>query len=250
MTSTLLRRLGPLESAVAEARRTRVLFDHHDGHIDFECLSFFDEGAGATAQIIADVFEAWHVTLDLDLALPLYAGLIADTGSFNYGKTTPHTHHVAARLLEAGVQPLEVHGLVEGSNDLEALRLAAQAMTTLAKDPLDPRVAHVTLALELWQAAGDDILDTIDLVNQTIGIEGVRAGALLIHSGPDTTRLSFRSKGSTSIVEVAKSFGGGGHRNAAGATVSGTPDSLRATVLDRLRAAVVAQHGPAPLLRG
>lgn len=239
-----LRRLGSLEPAVAGDGRTRVVFDHHDGHIDFECLSFFDENAAATAQIIADVFEAWNVPLDLDLAVPLYAGLIADSGSFNYGKTTSHTHAVAGRLLDAGVDPLEVHGIVEGSNDIGSLRLAAQAMTTLQKDVRDPRIAHLTLALALWSEAGDDILDTVDLVNQTIGIEGVRAGALLIHTGPNVTRLSLRSKGSTSIVEVAKSFGGGGHRNAAGATLAGAPDDVREQVLERLRASVLAQHGP------
>lgn len=239
-----LTRLGGLEAEVRRSTHPKVVFDHHDGAIEFEALAFVDTSAGATAQMICDLLEALRVPIDLDLAEPLYVGLVSDTGSFNYGKTTPHSHVVAARLLEAGVDPLRIHGLLEGSNSLSALKVAARVMLTLAIDPAEPRLAHATLPHDQWLEGREDALDVVDLVNQTIGLDGVQAGVLFIQVAPDTTRLSLRSKGSMSIVDVAKSFGGGGHVNAAGATIPGPPDANRDRVLSALREAVAAQLGP------
>jgi len=240
-----LKRLGSLEDAVRASTKEKVVFDHHDCAVDFEATVYVDEGAGATAQLIHEAFEALGVELDLDLALPLYVGLIADTGCFNYGKTTPRTHEIAARLLEAGVEPLKVHGLVQGNHSLDALRVAGRVTSELEVDSGDPRIAHATLPRELLERVGREALDTVPIVNQTIAIRGVQAGVLFIQGEGDEVRLSLRSKGGVSVLEVARSFGGGGHRNAAGASAAGSIESVREDVLARLREDLARQLGPA-----
>jgi phosphoesterase RecJ-like protein len=239
-----LERLGSLGPAVRDGRGPVVVLDHHDADAELAATCFVEPEAGATAQVVFDLLVGRGVTIDLDLALPLYVGLVADTGSFNYGKTTPHTHEVAASLLRAGVDPLWVHGELEGRRPLDAVRVAGKVMAELAVDPRDPRLAHATVGHELFRSVGADALESVDLVNHTVALDGVRAGVLLVEAEPAATRLSFRSKGATSIVEVARSFGGGGHRNAAGATVPGRADAVREEVLGRLREALAAQHGP------
>ena len=241
-----LDRLGSITLPARAWKGPRLVFDHHDGNVEFPAIQAVDRDAAATAQLVFEAFESWNVPIDLDLAAPLYVGLIADSGSFNYGKTTPRTHQIAARLLEAGVDPLAIHGQLEGSSPLAAVQVAGRVMAGLALDAHDRRIAHATLTHEQWLEAGADALDTVDLVNTTISLDGVHAGFLLIHVAPDTTRLSMRSKNRVDIVEVAKSFGGGGHTNAAGATLSGTPDAVRDEVLTRLRRHVATQLGPPP----
>ena len=238
-----LRRFAGLEPALREARGPLVVIDHHDSEVDFDCLAYIDEGAGSTSQLVQLLLESWGVELDRGLALPLYVAMVADTGSFNYGKTTPVTHLAAARLLEAGVDPLEVHGQLQGNHGLESLKAAGSAMARIERDALDPRIACLVLDEELIASAGPEGLEAHDLVNCTIAIRGVLAGVLLKPDGASTCRLSFRSKGSASVVEAARSFGGGGHRNAAGASLDLPPELARPRVLARLREELERQLG-------
>lgn len=240
-----LGRLGALEAAVRRSTQPVVVFDHHDGEIEFPAIAIVEETAGSTSQVICDAFEDWGVALTEDVAVPLYVAMVADTGSFNYGKTSPHTHRVAARLLEAGVKPLEVHGLLEGSKTPEAIRAGGQVLLSLTVDTAEPRVAHATMTLDQYRSGGSDALEMLDLVNQTIALQGVRAGVIFIEADAAVTRLSLRSKGSTSIVEVAKAFGGGGHTNAAGATIPRPLAVVRDEVLAKMRSEMAAQHGAA-----
>lgn len=238
-------RLGGVAAAVRASKRPLVVFDHHDGAMEVEAVAIVEEGAGATAQVVFDVLARWGAEITIDLAIPLYVAIVADTGSFNYGKTTPHTHDVAARLLRAGVDPLAIHGQLEGNRTLEAVRAGGEVLETLTVDPADARLAHATMTVAQYCGGGSDALEMLDLVNHTIALSGVLAGVLFIAAEPRLTRLSLRSKGDTSVVEVARAFGGGGHRNAAGATIQEPLEAVRDAVLSELRASLARQHGAA-----
>jgi len=240
-----LGRLGTLEAPLRASRAPKVVFDHHDGDADLDGLAFIDEGAGATGQVIFEVLEARHVHISVDLALPLYVALVADTGSFNYGKTSPRTHVIAAALLEAGVRPLEVHGMLEGTRSLAAVRALGEVVAGIQVDGEDSRIAHATLRHELLSTGGSEPLDAGDLVNYTIALDGVLAGVLFVQVEPRVTRLSFRSKAGVSVVETARALGGGGHMNAAGATVTAPLEEVRTRVLTHLRKSLGEQVGPA-----
>lgn len=240
-----LGRLGALEAAVRRSKPPVVVFDHHDGDIDFDALAFVDVTAGATGQVIFELLEAWGADITEDLALPLYVAIVADTGSFNYGKTSPRTHEIAGHLIAAGVKPLQVHGLLEGTKTLEAMHAGGEVLRTVTIDPEDARAAHAIMTVAQYSSGGADALEMLDLVNHTIALRGVLAGVLFVEAAPAVTRLSLRSKGDTSIVEVARAFGGGGHRNAAGATIHRPLREIQEQVLARIRQALVDQHGAA-----
>jgi phosphoesterase RecJ-like protein len=239
-------RLGALEAPVRANRQPMVVFDHHDAAIEFDALALVDVTAGATAEIVFRLLEARNAPLAPEVAFPLYVALVADTGSFNYGKTTAFSHRMAARLLEAGVSPPAVHSDIEGHRTLAAVRAAGAAVAGIHVDRLDPRIAHATLSLETWLATAPEHVESGDIVNHTLAVEGVLAGVLLLAVAPRTTRVSMRSRGAASVLEVAEAFGGGGHRNAAGATVAGSPDEVRENVLSKLRAELARQLGPRP----
>ena len=239
-----LRRFAHLETALRAATGPMVVIDHHDKDTDVEGLVYIDETAGSTSQLVQLLLEAWGVELDHELALPLYVAMVADTGSFNYGKTSPETHRAAARLLEAGVDPLDVHGRLEGNHALDSLKAAGEAVARIQRDEQDPRIAWLVLDEALIEAAGEEGFEALNLVNRTISIRGVLAGFLLKPHGDSESRLSLRSKGAVSIVETAKSFGGGGHRNAAGAAFQVPPAQALELLLPKLRAELARQLGP------
>ena len=77
-------------------------------------------------------------------------------------------------------------------------------------------------------------------VNYARGIEGVQVGVLFRESAPNTYKVSMRSKGEVDVAELTKSFGGGGHRNAAGCSLKGSLEEVKATIIKAVRAALAS----------
>jgi phosphoesterase RecJ-like protein len=127
----------------ADARRTgatldlhdyapRVLnCDHHATNDRFGDVVFVDPQAAASAEIAARIIELLGVTIDRELALALYVGLETDTGGFRYAATTPHSHRLAARLLDAGLDPGEISQQIYERQAVSGLRLLGAALESL-----------------------------------------------------------------------------------------------------------------------
>src|ERR1700684_219906 len=97
-------RLGILAGHASRADQL-IVVDHHASNTRFGTVNLIDPGAAATAMLVLDLIDAAGVELTRDIAFGLYAGLVADTGSFKYPATTPVVHQAAARLLGTGIEP-------------------------------------------------------------------------------------------------------------------------------------------------
>ena len=97
-------RLGILAGHASRADEL-IVVDHHASNTRFGTVNLIDPGAAATAMLVLDLIHAAGVELTRDIAFGLYAGLVADTGSFKYPSTSPMVHEVAARLLGTGIEP-------------------------------------------------------------------------------------------------------------------------------------------------
>ncbi|MDP4621113.1 MAG: DHH family phosphoesterase, partial [Thermoleophilia bacterium] len=80
--------------------------DHHHDNPLWGDLNLVDGGASSTAEMVVRLADALGVAIDGDIALPLYVGLVTDTGRFSYANTGPGAHLAAARLVDAGVETL------------------------------------------------------------------------------------------------------------------------------------------------
>ena len=97
-------RLGILAGHASRADQL-IVIDHHASNTRFGTVNLIDPAAAATAMLVLDLIDAAGVGLTRDIAFGLYAGLVADTGSFKYSATTPAVHQAAARLLGTGIEP-------------------------------------------------------------------------------------------------------------------------------------------------
>jgi len=223
-------RLGTLADRVAAAEHVLVI-DHHRTNPRFGTVNLCDDDAAATVVLVAELLDRLGVPLSLELAAPLYTGLVTDTGSFRYRATTPAVHRLAARLLATGLR----HDLIARALwDTSTLAYVQLLGRVCARAQLDPAVAR-GLGL-VWSCVGTDDLERAGLaVGDVEGvIDVVRTAreaevAVVLKQDGELWKVSTRSGGAVDVGAVCAALGGGGHRFAAGFTSElDEVDTLRA----------------------
>ena len=99
---------------------------------------------------------------------------------------------------------------------------------------LDGRLAHTFIRIQDFEETGAVASDTEDLVNLCLTIKGTQAAVILVEQTPDIYKVSFRSRCELDCSELAREFGGGGHKAAAGAGIEGSLEDCRNRLLDAM----------------
>jgi phosphoesterase RecJ-like protein len=223
-----------------------INIDHHPGNSAYGRINWFDARAAACGEMVFDLIRALGVPLTVEIATHIYLAILTDTGSFHYSNITPRTFDICREAIEAGVDPVLVARNVYDSNNMGRLKLFGAVLSAMQIDPTG-RIAIVYLDHEMARAAGGTYEDTEGLINLPLTVKEIHAVVFFKQLEGDQYRVSMRSKGDIDIGAVAKEFGGGGHKNAAGCTVSGPIEALQRTFLDKMEQAIngVAVGGPA-----
>ncbi len=226
------KRVRQMENIVATASVQKVVIDHHLEPQSFADLYVVDTDASSTGEILWRLIQHFgeeHFTKPV--AEALYTGILTDSGGFRHPRTDAELLCMAARLLEAGVDPTYVYEKVYNRGELNRARLLGRALA-------DMQVFHngwlcvMVVTQEMMRAAnaGDEV--TEGFVEHTLSISGVKAGVLVVEL-PDVVKMSFRSKDDIPANSFAETFGGGGHLNAAGArTHDYTTEQVVAKIVD------------------
>ncbi len=222
-----------------------INIDHHPGNTEYGQLNWFDASAAACGEMVFDLVEALGVPLTAEIATHVYLAILTDTGSFHYSNITPRTFEISKRCIEAGVDPVLVARNVYDSNNMGRLKLFGAVLSAMQLDDTG-RIAVVYLDHKMARDAGGTYEDTEGLINLPLTVKEIQAVVFFKQSEGDEYRVSMRSKGNIDIGAVAKQFGGGGHKNAAGCTVVGGIDTLQRTFIDRMTVAIDAQSAGTP----
>lgn len=231
-------RLGVLQ-ATAERAATFVAVDHHTSYTAFAGTHLVDVTAPATAVLALDLVDRLGVALDAEIATPVYAGLVTDTGSFKYSATTPATHEVAARLLATGLRHDLVSRRIYDDEPFGAVRLLGAALdrAVLEEQAVGGLGLVWTLVTVDDRAAFDLPLDSAERVIDTLRIATeAEVACVLKQDDAGDWRVSLRSKGRVDVSGVALALGGGGHRFAAGFTGRGEAGEVLRAVREALAA--------------
>ncbi len=210
-----------------------INIDHHPHSQLFGSVNFVDEEACATGALIHRVILAAGHPLSLDVALCLYTAILSDTGSFRYSNANPEAFAIASGMVKAGVSPWHVAGNLYESHPVERVKLLSRVLDTLIVSPCG-RFGSVAVTNEMFLATGAGPEHTDGLINYPRSIRGVEVALFFRQVENDLFKVSFRSKGHVDVGSLARELGGGGHHNAAGATVSGSMEQVRKIVFDRL----------------
>jgi phosphoesterase RecJ-like protein len=204
-----------------------INIDHHPGNAMYGALNWFDGSAAACGEMVYDVISAMGVPLDRDMATHVYLAILTDTGSFHYSNISPRTFDICRSTLEAGIDPVTIARTVFDSNNVGRLKLFGAVLSSIDVESTG-RLAVIYLDHEMARRTGGTYEDTEGLINLPLTVKEIQAVAFFKESDDGEFRVSMRSKGEIDVGQVAKSLGGGGHKNASGCTVRGPfPEARR-----------------------
>jgi phosphoesterase RecJ-like protein len=217
--------------------RFLINIDHHAGNRMYGDVNWFDESAAACAEMVFDVIGALGVPLTPEIATHIYLAILTDTGSFHHSNITPRTFDICRQAVEAGVNPAAMARRIFDSNSFGKLKLIGALLDRM--ELLDHgRLAVLYLDDAMLTACGCTHNDTEGLINLPLTAREIQAVAFFKVTPGGTVRVSLRSKYDVDVRLVASGFGGGGHKNAAGFTVTGPLSQVQPMILERVVAAI------------
>jgi len=235
-TSDLTRTGGLLDSRPDHAVVVNV--DHHAANTRFGTVNWVDPEASSAGELVYRILRHGGFSLSTVVATNLYAAIQTDTGSFQYGNTTPAALRAAADLVERGAAVEQITAGLYENHDPREWRLLSQALATLQVSA-DGRVAWIEVTIAAQQQAGIGLEATEGFIDYVRAVRGVQIAVAFKEISPTEVRVSLRSRGPVDVARLAQAFAGGGHRNAAGCTLGAPLAEARARVLAAAAASLI-----------
>ena len=201
-----------------------VNIDHHHDNTCFGSVDFVVPAASSTAEIVWSLLDPLGVTLTREIAEALYVGLVTDTGKFMYENTGPQAHLMAAELHQAGIDAQEIYRHLYENIPPAKLDLLGRGLSNMQRfDGGSLSLAYLSRAD--YEAAGAEEGYSEGVVDHLRALEGTVVAALVRDRlGPGSEglrKVSLRAADDrVDVSSIAREYGGGGHRRAAGFTTA------------------------------
>ena len=214
-----LHRTGEMEHVLAKLKAPFIMIDHHQKPDDYATFTYSDTSFGSTCEMIYNfiLFLGKKHDIDKTIGTCIYTGILTDSGSFRFPKTTGTTHRIIAELIDLGVENTEIPTLLFDNSSFGRLQILGRALQNM-KVITEHKTAYITLTQDELNSFGYVKGDTEGIVNYGLSIKGIVFAAIFIENKEEKIiKISFRSQGDFDVNQFARDyFNGGGHRNAAG----------------------------------
>lgn len=207
-----------------------IVIDHHISNPAFGKLNLIVPEIPSTTGVLFELFQQATWKISAANATCLYTGLTTDTGSFRYRGTNAHTLHAAAKLVELGADPAEIAKQCYLSITHERFALRKMVSNTISIKN-EKKSAYLTIFPDFYTKTGAKSEDAEGIIEEVASIQGVEVGSLFEFMPDGGLRVSLRSKGKVDVNAIASSFGGGGHKAAAGIRFAKDAEKNRDLVL-------------------
>jgi len=215
-----------------------INMDHHEDCELFGDYNYVDPEASSVAEELYELFQDSHSGMTEEEALDLYVGILTDTGRFQEANASPRSHEIVAELIKKGVHPQIVAQNVYEARTLAGVKLLSLTLNTLAVTAFG-KIAHLFITQDMYKESGGREEEVEGFVNFARDVRGVEVGLLFRETTlPHQFKVSMRSKGKIDVSKIARLFGGGGHRNAAGCTIQGTVEEVKQKIVNAISAEV------------
>ena len=232
-------RLGIPEClSVEELRKKRFInIDHHRANsLESGFFDLVSPESASCCEVLTRIFLESGTHIPRRAATFLLAGMMTDTGCFRFANTGGGTLREAAELLDRGAQLERIVNALFFSKPLNQVRFENELMNSCLRLSAGGRIASAFIPRALLDKYDFDLREDEGLIDLLREIDGV-VFAVLFHRGPDGVKVSLRSKDRAFPVgPLARSFGGGGHDMAAGATLDLSDAEAEAVILEKLTA--------------
>ncbi|MCX5854248.1 MAG: bifunctional oligoribonuclease/PAP phosphatase NrnA [Deltaproteobacteria bacterium] len=231
-----LERIGDEASRIVDVKRI-INIDHHISNGNFGGFAYVDHQASSTGELLYRLIKAMGVDFTKDMATSLFAAILTDTGGFRYRNTKKDTLIASGHLIEKGADPQWISENIYESNPPSKIRLLTRVLDTLTFD-WSKKVGYMVVSRKTLEETGALMEHTEGFVDVPRSIQGIEVSILFNEVSDQYFKLSLRSKGKVNVERVARTFGGGGHINAAACQIEGDLETIRQRVLDVIGTAV------------
>lgn len=214
-----LHRTGEMENVLNTLQASFIMIDHHQTPDSYAKVTFSDTNYGSTCEMVYDFIKAVSDLnlIDKTIATCIYTGIVTDSGSFKFPKTTGKTHRIVANLIDLGIENTEIHNLLFSNTTYESLQLLGKALQNM-RIIKEHKTSYITLTQEELDRFNYKKGDTEGIVNYGLSIKDVIFTAIFIENKEEgIIKISLRSLGDFDVNQLSREyFNGGGHNNAAG----------------------------------
>jgi phosphoesterase RecJ-like protein len=224
---------GTMANLVLDRVGRIFIFDHHEALVAPGEESCSITSASSTCEMVYQVLIKMGAPISEDMAKALLAGIVFDTGSFAWAKTSTETFAAALDLTRRGASPAEIHSALYESSSINVLLLRKAVLSTLELHHNDT-IAIQTMTKKTLAETGSSYEDGEDLINIPLMGKSVQVSMLFKENPEGILRCSLRAKGLVNVAHIAQSFGGGGHRLASGFKSPYPLETIKAKVLEIL----------------
>ncbi|MBN2655898.1 MAG: bifunctional oligoribonuclease/PAP phosphatase NrnA [Spirochaetales bacterium] len=209
-----------------------MVIDHHSSGEMFGDYRFVDSDSPSTTLLVQQLIESSGMELTEEEAEFIFLGFCTDTGFFRHiGSGKPDVFQAVSRLVEAGVSPNATHRVMTGGRTLGSRRLLGRILDR-------SRLHYEGKLLISWETLEDrkeletEDRDSDSMYQMLQSIGGVESVVIVQEESENTYSVGLRSTFDIDVGSIAKSFGGGGHRKAAGCTLTGSRNEVIQRLID------------------
>lgn len=223
-----------------------VAIDHHQdsGQEKTNVLKAIDPGASSTAEVIFDLASRLGWKTDRDASICLLGGIMADTGAFQHSNTSPKSLQIVSHLVKNGINLKKIAEKLFKKREFGgSLKIWGQILSRAALDS-QTKMAFSYVSMGNLKKYGSDEEELSGLVNLLAGIPESRFSLLLTENKFGKIKGSLRSESykGVDVAKIAKAFGGGGHKLAAGFEVEGKIEEKLGEIKKKIREELVKQQ--------
>jgi phosphoesterase RecJ-like protein len=225
-----LERIG---KAVSMVNKIPIIIniDHHITNTCYGDFQLIKTSACATTEIVYNLMKDMAVPINKAIAASIYTGILTDTGSFRFSNTNRAAFEICEEMVELGVDPYSIAQHVYGTYSLGRIKLLNMALDSI-EISYNGLLSMMTLTRDMFYETDTRTEDADGLINYAKSIEDVKVAVLIqeLQNKNKQFHVSLRSNGTVNVAEIASSFGGGGHFNAAGFNIESTLSDLKSQI--------------------
>ncbi len=235
LDSSDLDRIGRTADLVREAKLI-INIDHHISNSRFGNINLIEGKAAAVGEQIFSLIRSLGFSVGKERAVSLYTAILMDTGAFQYANTTENTHQIVSSLLKEGVDSAEIAEKVYQKPSFSRQKLLGLVLTALRKNS-QGRIVWSRLTREMCREAEAKDSESGGFINYIQSLEGAELALFFQETDKkNQIRISFRGKGKEiDVNDLARQFGGGGHKLAAGCLMEGSIEEVEDKILTAAR---------------
>lgn len=224
--------LGSLEQEFGNI--VDINIDHHISNMRFAKNLYLDADASATAEAIFELLNIMKVNINDVTAKALYTGIVTDTGCFKYSNVTAKTHIIASQLYDYNISAPDINKLMFDTKSRNLIELERMVLDT-SEFHFGGKCMLLSVTADMQEKTGCSGTELEGIAVISRSVEGVEAGVTIKQTDENEYKVSLRTYPPLDASRICKKLGGGGHKAAAGASVTGTLEEAKDKVLTAVK---------------